>query len=250
MNAACTPGSRPWGKRGGKRGTGAKEGQTPGQKRAKERQKRDIHDRFLSRGRGGGRPLVCGWNRGVVWVRCCVPEAKAALGPDAPRMGSIAYNSSEARTVPRPPSYGRRLAVPRGRGRFPSRSEALVLCRFSVGLTRRVLATRHPFAETAVGPVRCLRLGEPPRPKQTTGASGKASLAQSQFGGIRRQENRMDFMPGPQRVLRTCRRPTGRPPVCAPPAGWPDCGCTRVRARLGARRPSGGVCMAPAWRLR
>jgi hypothetical protein len=178
-----------------------------------------------------------------------LPVTKAAVGPGAPRMGSVAYDSSEAGPVAWPPALGHRAAV----ARVPARRENLVSFRFSVRLTRAVLATRHPFAETALGPVRCLRLCEPPRPKQLPGASGNASLAQSPVGGIRRQENRVVKLieiPGSRKASRTCRPPEGKPPTCAPRRASRDCGGSPVRGRLRALLPDEDAWTAPAWPLR
>jgi hypothetical protein len=87
---------------------------------------------------------------------------KAASVPDAPRMGSIAYNSSETGAVASPPAFGHGAAVARGTSLccrpIPARRMRPYSFRFSAWKTRRVLATRHPFAETAQAPVRCLRL--------------------------------------------------------------------------------------------
>jgi hypothetical protein len=104
-------------------------------------------------------------------------------------MGSLRITRRRQRSTTRPPSFGQYspFAV---RG-LVSRTAPSRRFRFSVLLTRWVLATRHPFADTTLTAwVRCLRLGEPPRPKQTTGVSGIPSLAQSLNGGIRRHDVR------------------------------------------------------------
>ena len=47
-------------------------------------------------GRAGGRPVLGVSGEGLPHPSAVLPMTKAALGPGAPRMGSIAYNSSEA----------------------------------------------------------------------------------------------------------------------------------------------------------
>lgn len=154
---------------------------------------------------------------------------KAAVGPGAPRMGSLRIARRRRVRSLGPPAFGHGTAVARRTGLcrrpVPAPRVRKLSFRFSARKTRRVLATRHPFAETAQAPVRCLRLCEPPRPKQPPGAWEFAFLAQSLIGGIRRQENRVDLsIPGVRRGSRICRPPAGTPLVCAPLRGSRGCG--------------------------
>ena len=178
---------------------------------------------------------------------------KAACGAGAPRMGSLRAARRRRVRSSRPPSPGRIAAVaPEIWRSAPVRTKGFVCWRFSTGLTRTVLATRHPFAETALRPVRCSRLCEPPRPKQTTGASGSISLAQSLDGRIRRQENRIELLQAMalRRPFQICRRPVDRPPTSGLRPWSRGCDCSRVRAPPGARRLNGDVWTAPVWPLR